>query len=84
MEGKTARLNAIVAESAERSGGPGMVGLQLAKASYPEDADGAKSLMAIAERRLEQETHAAAKGILALDALVREDASQAQFAPAFR
>jgi len=84
MEGKTARLNAIVAESAEKAGGPGMVGLQLAKACYPEDADGAKSLMAIAERRLEQETHAAAKGILALDALVREDASQAQFAPAFR
>lgn len=74
---KVARLDAIVAEAAQ----PGsdhrrMVRFIFGEAFYPDDADGAKPLLAIAVRRLEQHPSETTEGIIALDTLTREPAAE--------
>ncbi len=73
---KTARLDAIIASSSELVGGAGMVHFVFGKASYPDDADGAKPLLAIAERRMEQNVGQPTESILALDAATRDRAAK--------
>jgi diguanylate cyclase (GGDEF)-like protein len=51
---KASSLEAIVTSAAIRSGADGLVSLALGAAFYPDDADTAKSLLEIAERRTRQ------------------------------
>lgn len=70
--GKTATLDDSIRQAAAQAGGAGMVQFTFSAAFYPDDGDSAKSLLAIANRRMEQKSHRTAESLHALQALTGE------------
>ncbi|MBI4874098.1 MAG: HD domain-containing protein [Acidobacteria bacterium] len=80
LGGKTLALDAAVATAAVRAGNPGLACLAVGAAFYPDDADSAKSLLAIAERRAEQHLTRQAEDLLALEAQTGSREAEKQLA----
>jgi diguanylate cyclase (GGDEF)-like protein/putative nucleotidyltransferase with HDIG domain len=68
LGGKIATLNANMADACRRLGGCGTVHFNAGEALYPDDADSAKLLLEIAERRTEPHLTTETESILALGA----------------
>jgi diguanylate cyclase (GGDEF)-like protein/putative nucleotidyltransferase with HDIG domain len=64
---KIAKLASIVAQAERQLSSQPIINLAVGEALYPDDADGAKLLLTIAERRTEQQHSTHTKSILALN-----------------
>jgi diguanylate cyclase (GGDEF)-like protein/putative nucleotidyltransferase with HDIG domain len=67
LTGKTAKLAAIVAQAERRVSTQPMINFTVGEALYPHDADEAKLLLTIAQRRAEQHSTTHTESILALN-----------------
>ena len=71
--GKTAKLDAIVSEAERGDGSHGSLCLTFGQAFYPEDGDGARTLVEIAEHRMDRSSSSPTASLMALDALAQTE-----------